>query len=311
MKEEFETPTVLTLPRAYEAQSYSEQYLDKRTDNVNARAMVIQEQIIPMLGKYLYNPCITLKEMAVIIERELKIKTSVGQAKYALDVVNSRPGPNMHAMWVKPDSKTRQQNCYFPNMYLHTYLLAFGAIVEEAKSYDTSEYTKIAKIRITYEGYTKKDVDFAIEKFNKDFSKYFRVTPYKETKILVLDENGKEIYQPGIICLINKTTFYEKHLVPGDFNRLVDAANCYTKLHGIQHTITNLFKSNPNRKIYDIKDIKREIVKNYYLIKDEKDISTTDIKRALDNAHIPYRYEVRQPSALDSKVELIVLEDNE
>ncbi|MGN1394230.1 MAG: hypothetical protein ACI4V7_09445 [Succinivibrionaceae bacterium] len=311
MKEEFKTPTTLTVTRALQAQSYSEQYLDKRTDNVNARAMVIQEQIIPMIGKYLYNPCITLKEMAVIIERELEIKTSVSQAKYALDVVNSRPGSNMHAMWVKPDSKTRQQNCYFPNMYIHTYLLAFGAIVEEAKSYDTSEYTKTAKIRITYEGYTKKDVDFAIEKFNKDFSKYFRVTPYKETKILVLDENGKEIYQPGIICLISKTKFYEKHLVSGDFNKLVDATNCYTKLHGIQHTITNLFKSNPNRKIYDIKDIKREIVKNYYLIKDEKDISTTDIKRALDNAHISYRYEVRQPSVLDSKDELIILEDNE
>ena len=310
MKEEFENPTTLTPTRALQAQSYSEHYLDKRSDNVNARAMIIQERIIPMLGKYLYNPCITLREMSVIIERELKIKTSVGQAKYALDVVNSRPGPNMYAMWVKPDSNTREQNCYFPNMYLHTYLLAFGAIVEEAKVYDTSEYTKTAKIKITYESYTKKDVDFAIEKFNKDFSKYFRVTPYKETKVLVMDENGKEIYQPGIICLISKSKFYEKHLVPGDFNRLVDAANCYIKLLDIQKALINLFKFNPKCKIYNIKDIKKEITKQSSNLK-EKDITITDIKRALDNAHISYRYEAHQPSVLDSKVELIVLEDNE
>ena len=134
MKEEFENPNpTLTPACALQAQSYSKQYLDKRTDNVNARAMIIEERIIPMLGQYLYNPCITLQEMAVIIERELKIKTSRSQAKYALDVVNSRPGPNMYAMWVKPDSNTREQNCDFPNTYLYTYLLAFAALIEEAK----------------------------------------------------------------------------------------------------------------------------------------------------------------------------------
>lgn len=308
MKEEFKNPTTLTPTCALQAQSYSEQYLDKRTDNVNARAMVIEERIIPMLGQYLYNPCITLQEMAVIIERELKIKTSRSQAKYALDVVNSRPGPNMYAMWVKPDSTTREQNCYFPNMYLHTYLLALGALIEEAKIYDTSECTKTSKIRITYESYTRKDVDFAIQKFNRDFSKYFRVTPYKETKILVIDD-GTEMYQQGIICLIAKTKFYEKNLLPGDFYKLVDATNCYIKFHDIQKHLTDLLDSNPQCKIYNIKDIKKEIAKQSSNL-NEKDITTSDIKRALDNANISYRYEVHQPNVLDSKIELIILEDN-